>query len=49
MNRPTSDWTKTDKTEFVLSFIVAFIGAVAIAGLLVIAPSLDQVIIQAKG
>lgn len=43
------DWAKTDKTEFILSFIVAFIGAVAIAGLLVIAPSLNEVIIQMKG
>ena len=49
MNKHRPDWAKRDKKEIILSLIVAFLGAVLIAGLIVLAPALDQLIIDMKG
>ena len=49
MNKPRPDWAKRDKKEIILSLIVALIGAVLVAGLIVLAPALDQLIIDMKG
>jgi len=49
MNKHRPDWAKRDKKEIILSFIVALIGAVLVAGLIVLAPALDQLIIDMKG
>ena len=49
MNKHRPDWAKRDKKEIILSLIVALIGAVLVAGLSVLAPALDQLIIDMKG
>tara|TARA_R100000664_G_C2677856_1_gene87127 strand:- start:421 stop:600 length:180 start_codon:yes stop_codon:yes gene_type:complete len=49
MNKHRHDWAKRDKREIILSLIVAFLGAVLVAGLIVLAPALDQLIIDMKG
>ena len=49
MNKHRADWAKRDKKEIILSLIVTFLGAVLIAGLIVLAPALDQLIIDMKG
>lgn len=49
MNKHRPDWAKRDKKEIILSLIVALIGAVLVAGLIVLAPALDQLIIDMKG
>ena len=49
MNKHRPDWAKRDKKEIILSLIVALIGAVFVAGLIVLAPALDQLIIDMKG
>jgi uncharacterized protein YccT (UPF0319 family) len=49
MNRHRPDWAKRDKKEIILSLVAAFIGAVLVAGLVVLAPALDQLIIDMKG
>jgi len=49
MNKHRPDWAKRDKKEIILSIIVAFIGAVLVAGFIVLAPAFDQVIIEMKG
>jgi uncharacterized protein YccT (UPF0319 family) len=49
MNRHRPDWAKRDKKEIILSLVAAVIGAVLVAGLVVLAPALDQLIIDMKG
>ena len=49
MNKHRPDWAKRDKKEIILSIIVGFIGAVLVAGFIVLAPAFDQVIIEMKG
>jgi|TARA_R100001530_G_scaffold131035_4_gene102432 hypothetical protein len=49
MNKHRHDWARRDKKEIILSLIAALVGAALIAALLVLAPTLDQLIIDLKG
>ncbi len=49
MNKHRPEWAAPDKKEIILSLVAAFIGAVLIAGLVVLAPALDQLIMDMKG